>query len=203
MFTRPFAAARTALKESATPPLRRTRDPLLSSPNATHYTLPSGSHFIVRHPPSHVPSAHPLQPQPTPDSTLQATFANSPFTALLNSSSTLLAPLESNQSSLPTSRTPSPSPTTPSSTLSPSQISELQSLRRADPARWTRSKLASKFGISPQVVGRLGWGEGVEARQAERERKVVVEAKRERSEVGWGWKKSIAREERRRRRDMW
>lgn len=57
--------------------------------------------------------------------------------------------------------------------------------------------------MSQKVVGTLGWGEGAEARLAEKERKAELESVRERKETNWGWKKAIAREERRRRRTMW
>ncbi|GAA5826638.1 hypothetical protein JCM11251_002830 [Rhodosporidiobolus azoricus] len=205
MFKRAFTSTITLLKEQSTStaaPLRRTRDPLLSSPLASHYTLPSGSHFVVRPPPSSVPASHPLPPQAGTSASLAAQAAESPFSSLFTApqESTLLPSLTANESSLPSSR---PAPPTPAHTLSPAQIAELQSLRRSSPQRWTRSKLATKFGVSPQVVGTLGWGEGSEGRAAERERKEVVERRKEKVENGWGWKKSIAREERKRRRDMW
>ncbi|BGP19580.1 hypothetical protein JCM10213_001381 [Rhodosporidiobolus nylandii] len=209
---RAFSTARVLLSESSTSstatsaPLKRTRDPLLSSPSAQHFTLPSGSSFVVRPPPSTVPSSHPLPPQEIP-AAFAAAAQNSPFASVFApsiSSPSVLPSLNSNEGQLPTSRPAASSSSTSSGTqLTPSQIAELQSLRRSDPARWTRGKLAARFGVSQAVVGRFGWGEGSEARAMERERREAVERKRERREEGWGWKKSIAREERRRRRALW
>ncbi|GAA5920962.1 hypothetical protein JCM6882_004111 [Rhodosporidiobolus microsporus] len=212
-----FKRALTLLKEhstrtSTTAPLRRTNDPLLASPLAQHYTLPSGASFVVRPPPSSVPASHPLLPQQQQSHGASATLAaqahESPFAAAFSSPSsssssaqaTLLPSLSPNESALPPSR---PAPPTPAHPLSPSDIASLQSLRRSSPAQWTRSALAAKFGVSPQVVGTLGWGAGSEARRVEKERREQVERRREKREEGWGWKKSIAREERRRRRSMW
>lgn len=159
-------------------PLRRTKDPLMSSSQATHYTLPSGSHFIVRPPPSVVPAAYPL-------------------------GSTTLSNLEDeHEYLLPPSRQPRTSPEN-AVHLSEAQIDELQTLRRSAPATWTRQALAVKFGISQQVVGRLGWGQGPEARKAEKDYQIKLRQAREDKEARWGWKKAIAREERRRRRAMY
>jgi hypothetical protein len=57
--------------------------------------------------------------------------------------------------------------------------------------------------VPAEVVGTLGWGTGSQAKAAEKERKVQVTAAREGKEGSWGWKKAIAREERRRRRTLW
>jgi hypothetical protein len=161
--------------------LRRTKDPLMSSSQATHYTLPSGSQFIVRPPPSVLPASHPLpvdgSPTPTP---MDQEFEHM----------------------LPASRQPR-TLAQDAVHLNESQIAELQSLRRSDPATWTRQALATKFGISQQIVGRLGWGQGSEARRAEKEYQLKLQQSRQDKESRWGWKKAVAREERRRRRSMW
>ncbi|GAA6009615.1 hypothetical protein JCM10207_004125 [Rhodosporidiobolus poonsookiae] len=197
MFPRAFHSTRAVLSSA---PLRRTRDPLLSSPSAQHFLLPSGSSFVVRPPPSVVPPSHPLPPQPA-EAHSPLTAVDSPFAAAFASSGASLLPsLAPAESALPPSR---PSPPTPAHPLAPSAVAELQALRRSDPARWTRGRLAAKFGVSPQVVGTLGYGEGAEARSAERGRREQVERRREKVEGEWGWKKSIAREERRRRRSLW
>ncbi|GAA6043933.1 hypothetical protein JCM8097_000908 [Rhodosporidiobolus ruineniae] len=213
MYKRAFSTTCAALKEASTAPvapLRRTRDPLLSSSTAQHFRLPSGNHFVVRPPPSVVPPSHPLPPQAPAPAALASQAAHSPFAPFFASSSssssassstsTLLPHLDTAESSLPASR---PSPPHPARTLTPTETAELQSLRRSNPARWTRARLATKFGVSQQVVGTLGYGEGADAREAERVRKAQVEKKTREREEGWGWKKSIAREERRRRRTMW
>ncbi|GAA5960249.1 hypothetical protein JCM21900_002439 [Sporobolomyces salmonicolor] len=203
MFKRALSATSALLKPStpstpSTVPLRRTKDPLLASSTAQHFVLPSGSHFIVRPPPSALPPTVPI-PQ-------ASTSATHPFLAAVASPAggpSLLPALTTAEHLLPPSRGPSSSPSTPSKTLSAAEIAELQALRRERPAYWTRSRLAARFGVSPNVVGRFGWGEGPEARRAEQARRAAVEGKQERREGSWGWKKSIAREERRRRRSMW
>ena len=72
MFKRALSATAPCLKpqpqahaQVQPTPLRRVRDPLLSSRSAQHYTLESGHSFIVRPPPSVVPPSHPFPPQPT------------------------------------------------------------------------------------------------------------------------------------------
>ncbi|KWU41851.1 hypothetical protein RHOSPDRAFT_22269 [Rhodotorula sp. JG-1b] len=203
MFKRALATTAPCLKPQPTStPLRRVRDPLLSSRSAEHYTLESGHSFIVRPPPSVVPPTHPFPPQSATDSS--AAFAASPFGATISSSSLLLPSNHysiENQHRLPSTRR-GPS-TTATTLLSADQITRLQSLRRSDPTKWTRSALAREFNVPQHVVGRFGWGEGVEAKHAERERRRQVEAERKMEEEAQGWKRTIAREERRRRRSMW
>lgn len=180
------------------PSLRRTKDPLTSSPVAQHFVLPSGSQFIVRPPPSSLPASFPIPstssrtPFGPVDTNPSALFSAAPSSPFLTTSSL--------EHLLPAARQPS---STSSRQLSAGEVAELQSLRRSHPETWTRSKLAEKFGISQQVVGTLGWGEGQEARDAEKARARQITEERDEVEGKWGWKKAIAREERRRRRALW
>ncbi|GAA5900078.1 hypothetical protein JCM5296_002050 [Sporobolomyces johnsonii] len=203
MFKRALSSTSVLLKPStpSAAPLRRTKDPLLSSSTAQHFVLPSGSHFIVRPPPSALPPTVPIPQASAPATPTHPFLASIASPTLASGASSLLPALSTAEHLLPPSRRPS-SPKS-SKTLSAAEIAELQALRRAEPERWTRSRLAAKFGVSPTVVGRFGWGEGPEARRAEKERRNVVEAGQARRESRWGWKKTIAREERRRRRTMW
>ncbi|GAA5984404.1 hypothetical protein JCM10908_003334 [Rhodotorula pacifica] len=214
MFKRALSATAPALKpqQPSATPLRRVRDPLLSSRSAQHFTLESGHSFIVRPPPSVVPPTLPLLPQ---QGEAAAAFAASPFGAGLASPSSSsakasLLPTEHysirNQHRLPSTRaarSAASSGTTTTTTLSADQISRLHSLRRSDPLKWTRSALAREFQIPQHVVGILGWGEGPAAKALEKERRREVERVRKEEEAKMGWKRSIAREERRRRRSMW
>lgn len=163
------SSARQLEASTSTTPLRRTKDPLLSSPLAQHFTTPQGHTFIIRPPPSVLPPTLPHVPISTPEHLL------------------------------PARRSPAPQTTS----LSAAQVGELQALRRANPQYWTRGRLGDKFGVSQRVVGTLGWGEGAEGRAAERARREECGELRERKEGSRGWKKAIAREERRRRRTMW
>ncbi|KAM0747575.1 hypothetical protein T439DRAFT_92156 [Meredithblackwellia eburnea MCA 4105] len=186
--------------------LARTKDALLSSATASHFrTSGNDLDFIVRKPSSVIPPAFPLQnntissTNTTADSTGNL-FLQSPLGAQLFSSTTSSSPVPS------TSSAPSPPPPSLSSRphLTPSEIASLQTLRRSNPSYWTRSRLAEKFQLSsPSVVGLFGWGEGREGKAAEKERREEVEAERRRKEGKWGWRKAIAREERKRRREMW
>lgn len=172
------ASTSKASTSTARPLLRRTKDPLLASSQATHYTLPSGAKFIVRPPPSVLPPSH--------------------STAAIEGS---LVEDANPELSLPISRQMR-SPVD-AKRLSADEIASMQALRRSDPATWTRSALATKFGVTTQVVGRMGWGAGSEARQAEKQLKDKLEQAKESKEARWGWKKAVAREERRRRRALW
>ncbi|GAA5822344.1 hypothetical protein JCM5353_001579 [Sporobolomyces roseus] len=178
-------------------PLRRTRDPLLSSSLAQHFILPSGNSFIIRPPPSTLPPTIPIPSQSTSES--------NPFLdSITSSSSSGLNPLtpQSNLDKLPSTRRSSSTTPSTSTQLTREQIDQLQELRRTNPTS-SRAQLAKQFGVSTQVVGRLGYGKGSEARLAQNFKRVEVEQERQEREESWGWKKSIAREERRRRRDLW
>ncbi|GAA5926010.1 mitochondrial 54S ribosomal protein mL58 MRPL20 [Sporobolomyces koalae] len=181
-------------------PLRRTKDPLLASSVAQHFILPSGNSFIIRPPPSVLP---PTVPIPTDSSSSSVATESHPFlTSIIESSSPLhdLAPNPALAQQLPNSRRTSPSRS--AATLSADQVEQLHELRRTD-ASLSRAQLAKQFGISPRVVATLGYGTGREAKLAEKAKKQAIEAQRQEVEANWGWKKSIAREERRKRRSMW
>lgn len=207
---RAFAPTSAVCKQLARGPtgrLARTRDPLLSSALAHHFSLDDGSHFVARPPPSVLPPTVPV-PATSASPAVAAALANSPFASAVAPSplGAHLAPAHgststsSNAHLLPPLRAP---PVAARATLSPADVAELQQLRRSRPTYWTRSRLAAKFGVTPQVVGTLGWGEGPEARRAERERRDQVERRADKREAQYGWKKQIAREERQRRRSMW
>jgi len=202
MLARAFTATAPALKQAAPTPLRRTRDPLVASSRAHHFRLESGAHFVARPPPSILPPTVPIPHAST--SALPAALADSPFAHAVAPSpfpaDSPAAPPSADEHRLPPLRAPAPARATP---LSPVEVDELQQLRRSAPAYWTRSRLARKFGVTQQVVGTIGWGDGPGARRAERERRDQVEARQHKVEQRWGWKKEIAREERRRRRTMW
>ncbi|GAA5995356.1 mitochondrial 54S ribosomal protein mL58 MRPL20 [Rhodotorula paludigena] len=202
---RAFAATSAVCKQLARASsgrLARTRDPLLSSALAHHFSLDDGSHFVARPPPSVLPPTVPV-PATSASPALAAALANSPFASAVAPSplGAHLAPAQGSTAHLlPPLRAP---PVAARATLSPADVAELQQLRRSRPTYWTRSRLAAKFGVTQQVVGTLGWGEGPEARRAERERRDQVERRADKREAQYGWKKQIAREERQRRRSMW
>jgi hypothetical protein len=177
--------------------LHRSKDPLISSTLSTHFKTTSGNHFIIRPPPSSLPPTLPIpyNQSTATDGSSSTTTANNPFFPASSLSTPFL---------LPSSPVPAPLPPhLAPHHLTPIEILELQSDRRSNPLLWTRSKLAEKYNISVIAVGRLGWGEGKEARESAKVRSRAVLGERERTEGSWGWKKTIAREERRRRRALW
>ena len=78
--------------------------------------------------------------------------------------------------------------------LTPDQIREIQELRASDPDKWTRVRLAEKFGCSQFFVGLVAKSEG----KAER-----VEEGHRRARERWGPIRRRARREREQRRELW
>ncbi|GAA6025206.1 hypothetical protein JCM11491_004863 [Sporobolomyces phaffii] len=181
-------------------PLRRTRDPLASSSVARHFVLPSGNEFIIRPPPSVAP--------PTVPSSL-TTASSHPFLASFSSPSSSSSPAPSSPpspvdpASLPNSRRRTTTTLSePRRVLTADEIAELQRMRTL-PEGPTRGQLAHQFGVPANVVARFGYGKGPDARLVERVRRGERQLEQDAREANWGWKKSIAREERKRRRSMW
>lgn len=78
--------------------------------------------------------------------------------------------------------------------LTGKEIEEMRRLRREDPDKWTRVRLAEKFGCSQFFVGMV-----VKApEKAER-----VGAEHERARARWGNRRRMAREDRSRRKEGW
>ncbi|KKY20274.1 putative 60s ribosomal protein [Diplodia seriata] len=78
--------------------------------------------------------------------------------------------------------------------LTAADIEQIRALRAQDPAHWTRERLAAKFECSQFFVGLVAPApERAAQKQAE-----IDEVKR-----GWGRKKREAREDRRRRKELW
>ncbi|KAH7136070.1 mitochondrial ribosomal protein subunit L20-domain-containing protein [Dendryphion nanum] len=78
--------------------------------------------------------------------------------------------------------------------LTEADIEEMRKLRSRDPEKWTRVRLAEKFGCSQYFVGMVAKNGG----KAER-----VEREHERSRARWGNRKRMAREDRGRRKEGW
>lgn len=78
--------------------------------------------------------------------------------------------------------------------VTPEQVAEMQGLRREDHAKWTIDRLAERYGCSTLFVRicAKNWDAG----RAHAERVEAVEAR-------WGRKKMLARQDRRRRKDLW
>ena len=78
--------------------------------------------------------------------------------------------------------------------VTPEQVAEMQSLRAADPKQWTIDRLAAKYGCSTLFVRICA--KNYEAGKAHAER--LEEVKRR-----WGRKRTLARQDRTRRKALW
>lgn len=74
------------------------------------------------------------------------------------------------------------------------EIKEIQRLRAEDPVRWTRVRLAEKFGCTQFFVGMI-------AKDEVKAEKVAREHERARSK--WGERRRDARHQRERRKELW
>jgi hypothetical protein len=79
--------------------------------------------------------------------------------------------------------------------LTAQQVDEIRRLRREDPMTWSRNKLAKRFGCNPTFI-KVVCEASPEKKAIQAE---VVEAVRSR----WGKKRSIAREDRALRKELW
>lgn len=205
---------------------RRQLNRLRSVPTAPSFTPAASqtSDQIVFNPPSSAPNVYhtPLKFLPASDRRRELFALTSRFsssspvattgTALASnpsySSSTihpphLPSPLQAiaaantkKPSSSPSSSLPPPvrTPYTKKYHLTESDIAEIRALRQADPAQWTRERLAAKFECSQFFVGLVAPA----PEHAKRKAAEIDEGMRT-----WGRRKREAREDRKRRRELW
>jgi hypothetical protein len=179
---------------------------LLALPEAPSYTPSSSAPSLIFNPPSSAPSVYhtPLKFLPKDDKRRQMyahALSASSSAALRHKSSPVAAPgtpLSAN-SHLP----PRPSAALPAPVrtaydkkyhLSEAQIAEIRQLRLGDPDKWTRVKLAEKFGCSQFFVGMV---------VKVPEKAARVEAEHQGMREKWGKRRREAREERERRKVLW
>jgi hypothetical protein len=79
--------------------------------------------------------------------------------------------------------------------LTESEIAEIRKLRQEDPLTWSRWKLAKRFGCSALFVGMVC--------EAGPEKKAIQKQVLEAVKSRWGTKRTLAREDRVLRREMW
>lgn len=79
--------------------------------------------------------------------------------------------------------------------LTKEQIEEIRTLRSSDPWKWTRKVLAEKYGCTDFFVGMCC--------QASPERMAWHEQNLEAAKAKWGPRRRAAREERKKRRELW
>ncbi|KAH9890009.1 mitochondrial ribosomal protein subunit L20-domain-containing protein [Cubamyces lactineus] len=156
-------------------PPYRAPDPLRNNPNATYQELEESVTFIHRPPPT----------APSPLS-----YTTNPASPLLKDGPTPVTgalPPQVGKAREAHAR------------LSDDAIAKMRDLRRADPATWTRGRLAKEFGCSPWFVGKIISLKGPDRRRALEEREKAHEAAR----AKWGERKSLQMDIRRKRKEFW
>lgn len=155
-------------------------------PSFTSSILPDQlNDHIVFNPPSSAPS-----PYHTPPAFLPP---NDPRRKLLAQSHSHANPYESPDRRLPP-YIKNHKPYEKKYHLGEKEFEEIRRLRAEDPVKWSRSKLAEKFGCSQFFAGMVAPNDE-KARQEEK----ALEQIKER----WGRKRRYAREDRTKRREMW
>lgn len=76
-------------------------------------------------------------------------------------------------------------------------------MRLSDPVTWTRSKLAAKYNVSKFFVAMKSFGVSYEAKETAKSVKETHDENAKREREGWGFKKRVDREVRRRRKEFW
>ncbi|KAF2125876.1 hypothetical protein P153DRAFT_369878 [Dothidotthia symphoricarpi CBS 119687] len=184
----------------------RRHKKLLALPEAPSYTPDRAAPTLIFNPPSSAPNVYhtPLKFLPKHDKRRQlysaaqiysTTSAHrrqtspvaSPGTPL--SASSLLPPR-------PSAALPAPvrTPYDKTYNVTEEDVQKIRQLRAEDPIKWTRVKLAEKFGCSQFFVGMV-------AKAAEKA--VKVEAEHEAMRRRWGDRRREAREDRQRRKVLW
>ncbi|KAF2450051.1 hypothetical protein P171DRAFT_405757 [Karstenula rhodostoma CBS 690.94] len=184
----------------------RRHKKLLTVQQAPSYTPTRPEPTLIFNPPSSAPSAYhtPLKFLPQNDKR-RALYASFLSTSTQRAHRTATSPVAAPGTPLSAS---SFLPPTPSAHLPPPvrqpyekkyhltdvDIKEIQRLRAEDPDRWTRVRLAEKFGCSQFFVGMVAKN-GVKAEKVAREH--------DRARGRWGEMRREARHERERRKELW
>ncbi|KAJ4311303.1 hypothetical protein N0V94_008021 [Neodidymelliopsis sp. IMI 364377] len=184
----------------------RRHKKLLALPEAPSYTPSRSEPSLIFNPPSSAPSVYhtPLKFLPKDDKRRQlysAALSHSTTTSLRRQSSPVAAPgtplsTASHLPPKPSARLPPPvrTPYEKKYHLDEAQIAEIRKLRLGDPDKWTRVKLAEKFGCSQFFVGMV-------AKAPEKAERVALEHEAARQK--WGVRRKMAREDRERRKVLW
>ena len=184
----------------------RRHKKLLALPEAPSYTPSRSEPSLIFNPPSSAPSVYhtPLKFLPKDDKRrhlYSAALQYSNTTAHRRQSSPVAAP--GTPLSSPSFLPPKPSASLPAPVRAPyekkyhldeAQIAEIRKLRLGDPEKWTRVKLAEKFGCSQFFVGMV---------VKVPEKAARVEAEHQSARERWGKRRREAREERERRKVLW
>ncbi|KAF5389301.1 hypothetical protein D9757_003466 [Collybiopsis confluens] len=164
-------------RTSERPPYRAP-DPLINNPAATVTALPDQNLTFIHRPPPTAPS--PLS------------YTTNPVSPLLR------PPTQPTSSALPPLSRPSANKP-PLEPLAPEQITEIRRLRRSNPTKWTRGRLAEKFGCTQHFVGLV-------AATKKPMRKKLVQRRDEEHNANrakWSEKKSLVAAISQKRRQYW
>ncbi len=184
----------------------RRHKKLFALPEAPSYTSDRSTPTLIFNPPSAAPNVYhtPLIFLPREDKRRQL-YASAQIyaTASAQRRQTPFIASPGTPLSTPSFLPPRPSTALPVPVRTPyekkyhlgiSEIEEIRRLRASDPDKWTRVKLADKFGCSQFFVGLI-------AKAPEKAEKVSKEHERMRKR--WGATRRMAREDRDRRKVLW
>lgn len=199
----PSLLPRTQCRHEST---TRRHKKLLTVQQAPSYTPDRPEPTLIFNPPSSAPSPYhtPLKFLPQSDKR-RALYASFLSTSTQRAHRTATSPVSSPGTPLSTSSLlpPKPSASLPPALRQPYEkkyhltdveIREIQRLRAEDPVRWTRVRLAEKFGCSQFFVGLVAKNEA-KAEQVGREH--------DKARNKWGERRREARHERQRRKELW
>ncbi|KAI8978800.1 mitochondrial ribosomal protein subunit L20-domain-containing protein [Trametes punicea] len=179
----PFASRSYVTRLPERPPYRAP-DPLVNNPRATYQELPDNNLTFIHRPPPTAPS--PLSYTTNPASPLLKNSTSASASAPGTTTADALPPaVRKDKGEKPR--------------LSDEDIAKLRDLRRADPVKWTRGRLAKEFNCTPWFVGKLITLRGPDRRRALEERERAHAAAR----AQWGERKSLQADVRKKRREFW
>jgi len=179
---------------------------LLALPEAPSYTADRSAPTLIFNPPSSSPSVFhtPLKFLPK-EAKRQQLYAAAQTYATAAAHSRQASPVAAPGTPLssPSLMPPRPSAALPAPVREPyekkyhlttTDMDEIRRLRNSDPDKWTRVKLAAKFGCSQFFVGLVAKAP---------EKAAAVARSHEAARRKWGTKRRIAREDRERRKALW
>lgn len=179
---------------------------LLTVKEAPSYTADSSAPTLIYNPPSSAPSVYhtPLKFLPKHDKRRQMYTANlitstqAAYRKGLSHTAAPGTPLTTSSQIPPRPSAPLPpalrQPYEKKYHLTEKEIEEIRTLRLSDPNKWTRVKLAEKFGCSQFFVGMV-------VKAPEKAESVAKE--HEAARAKWGLRRRTAREDRERRKILW
>ncbi|KAF1843115.1 uncharacterized protein K460DRAFT_290322 [Cucurbitaria berberidis CBS 394.84] len=184
----------------------RRHQKLLALPEAPSYTSDRSAPTLIFNPPSSAPNVYhtPLKFLPKDDKRRQLYAAAQRYaTTTAHRRQTSPVAMPGTPLSAPSFLPPRPSASLPAPLRQPyekryhltaQEIEEIRQLRLSDPDKWTRVRLAEKFGCSQFFVGMI-------VKVPEKAEKVSAEHEAARRK--WGQRRRTAREDRERRKVLW